>query len=69
MDKSSLAESSRQTDRMFHALRQRQRLLDLSQRPVGMAKVEVTHGRVHVGEDANIGSQRVCQRPMLAGIV
>ena len=70
MDKSSLRESLRQTDRMFHALRQRQRLLDLSQRPVGMAKVDVTPGRTLVGEDANIASSpRVCQRPMLAGIV
>ncbi len=69
MDNSSLEESVRQTERMFHALRQRHRLLAHSQRPVGMAKVHVTPGRKRVGADATIESHRVRQRPMLAGIV
>ena len=45
MDESRMEESIRQTERMFHALRQRHRRLAQSQRPVGMAKVEVTPGR------------------------
>ena len=69
MDNSSNEEGERETERMLHALRQRHRLLAQRQRPVGMAKVPVTMGRIRVGADAIGEPNRVCQRPMLAGIV
>jgi hypothetical protein len=54
MDNSSLPKSLRQTERMFHALRQRHHLLAQNQRLVGMAKVPVAQGRISVGVDATI---------------
>ncbi len=69
MDTSAIEESVRQTERMFHALRQRHRLLAYDQRPVGMAKVHVTPGRTPVGTGAAVVSHRVRQRPVLDWIV
>ena len=46
MDKSLEEKSDRQTERMLHALRERHRLLAQCERPVGMAKVRVTLGRI-----------------------
>ena len=69
MDNSSKQESVRQAERMFHALRQCHRRLAQRQRPVGMATVHVTPGRIRVSADATVKSQRVRQRPMRAGIV
>jgi hypothetical protein len=60
VDKSSKDERVRQTGRMFHALRQRHRLVALGQRPIGMAKAHVTPGRIRVGVDAGIEYHRVC---------
>src|SRR5262249_13951138 len=68
VDNSSDVESARQTERMLHALRQCHRLAH-SQRPVGMAKVEVTPGRKRVGADTTSESHRVRQGPMRAGII
>ncbi len=69
MDNSTPEESVRKTERMFHALGQCYGRLAQSQRPVGMANVQVTQGRMVAEDDATIESHRVRQRPMRAGIV
>ena len=69
MANSSKEQSERETERMFHALRQRHRRLAQRQRPVGMAKVRVTRRRIRAGTGAKIDSHRVRQRSMLAWIV
>src|SRR5215469_4200202 len=69
MDKSLEEKSDRQTERMLHALRERHRLLAQCERPVGMAKVRVTLGRLPKGHGATVISHRVRQRHVCAGII
>lgn len=69
MDSSTLKECVRQRGRVFHASRQRHRRLAQCQRPVGIAQIRVTDGRIPVGADATVVSNGVRQRPMLLRVV